>query len=174
MPVLSTMGIKALYYAPLNPTDPTKMPTEGWKKVDVYQDTCTFVDKDPTITVHKSETSSKKLVQKSKEGSELKLSIMDPSIDELVSFEGGKKGNTGEGSNKNTYTEPATAVNIELAFKVLPEAGLSLNICCASVSAKKNTTYSSKGITLLELTVEPTYSVEYSEDVTEPTVAPVG
>ena len=67
MPVLSTMGIKALYYAPINSTDPTKMPTTGWKSVDVYQDTCSFVDKDPTITKHTSETSSKKIIQKSKE-----------------------------------------------------------------------------------------------------------
>ena len=169
MPVLATMGIKAFYYAPVSTTDPKVMPTTGWKKVDVYQDTCTFVDKDPTITVHKSETSSKKIVQKTREGSELKLSIMDPSIDELVAFEGGTKTTTGTAPNqKNSYKEPATAKNIERAFKILPEAGLALNIPCASVSAKKNTTYSAKGITLLDLAIEPMFEVEYSEDVTEP------
>jgi len=174
MPVLSTMGIKALYYAPLNTADPKVMPTTGYKKVDVYQDTCTFVDKDPTITVHKSETSSKKIIQKTKEGSELKLSVMDPSMDELVAFEGGTKGTTSGTPSKATYKEPATAKNIELAFKVIPEDGVVLNISCAAVSSKKNTTYSSKGITLLELTIEPTYEIEYSEDTTEPTVVPAG
>jgi hypothetical protein len=83
MPILATMGIKALYFAALN-TDPTKMPTTGYKAVDVYQDTCSFVDKDPTITTHKSETSSKKIIQKTKEGSELKFSIMDPSMETLA------------------------------------------------------------------------------------------
>ncbi len=166
MPILSTMGIKALYYAPLA-TDPKTMPTQGWKKVDVYEDTCTFVDKDPTVTVHKSETSAKKIVQKTKEGSELVFSIMDPSLEELVAFEGGTlTGNSGS----RKYKEPATSQDINLAFKILPQAGLTLNISCAAVSAKKNTTYSSKGITLLDLHVEPTYEVEYSEAEEEPTI----
>ncbi len=169
MPILSTMGIKAFYYAPVSTTDPKVMPTTGWKKVDVYQDTCTFVDKDPTVTTHKSETSSKKIVQSTKEGAELKLSIMDPSIDERVAFQGGTKTTTGTSSAaKASYKEPATAKRIELAFNILPEAGLALNISCASVISKRNTTYSSKGITLLDLTIEPTYEVEDSEDVTEP------
>ena len=60
------------------------MPESGWKPVDVYQDTCTFVDKDATITTHKSETSSKKIIQKSKEGSDLVFSIMDPSMKGLL------------------------------------------------------------------------------------------
>lgn len=171
MPILSTMGIKAFYYAPINATDPRVMPTTGYKKVDVYQDTCTFVDRDPTITVHKSETSAKKIIQKTKEGSELTLSIMDPSIDELVAFEGGTKITTGTAPNEvNSYKEPATAKDIALAIKILPEAGLALNISYATVSAKKNTTYSSKGITLLDLVIEPNYEVVYSEDVAEPSV----
>jgi len=159
------MGVKAVYYAPINSSDPKTMPESGFKNVDVYQDTCSFVDKDPTITVHKSETSAKKLVLKTKEGSELVFSIMDPSLEELVAFEGGTI-NGSEGSR--TYKEPATSKNILLAFKILPETGLALNIPCAAVVAKKNTTYSSKGITLLENTIEPTYGIEYSEDVTEP------
>lgn len=166
MPILATMGIKAFYYAPVNNVDPKVMPTSGWKKVDVYQDTCTFVDRDPTITVHKSETSAKKIIMKTKEGSELTLSIMDPSMNELVAFEGGTV--TGTTGNK-VYTEPATAKNIELAIKILPQAGLALNISYATISAKKNTTYSSKGITLLDLVIEPNYEISYSEDVTEPT-----
>lgn len=159
------MGIKALYYAPINSVDPKTMPTTGFKKVDVYQDTCTFVDKDPTVTVHKSETSAKKIVQKTREGSELIFSIMDPSFDELVAFEGGAV--SGEEGSR-TYKEPGTSKNINLAFKILPEAGNALNIPCAAVVSKKNTTYSSKGITLLDNTIEPLYEVEYSEDVTEP------
>lgn len=164
MPVLSTVGIKALYYAPINQTDPKKMP-ESWKPVDVYQDTCTFVDKDATITTHKSETSSKKIIQKSKEGSDLVFSIMDPSIDERVAFEGGEKGTDG---SYNTYTEPETVKNIELAFKVFPMEGLVLNIPCATVSAKKNTTYSAKGISLLDVTANPNGVITYSENPTMP------
>lgn len=73
MPVLATMGIKALYYKKwgANDTDRSKVPTTGMTPVDVYQDTCSFVDKDATLTEHKSETSSKKIVMKTKEGSDL-------------------------------------------------------------------------------------------------------
>ena len=131
----------------------------------MYQDTCTFVDKDATITTHKSETSSKKIIQKSKEGSDLVFSIMDPSIDERVAFEGGEKGTDG---SYNTYTEPETVKNIELAFKVFPMEGLVLNIPCATVSAKKNTTYSAKGISLLDVTANPNGVITYSENPTMP------
>ncbi len=168
MAILSTMGIKALYYAPVNSSDRTQMPTSGYKAVDVYQDTCTFVDKDPTVTTHKSETSKKKIVQKTKEGNELKFSIMDPSLEQQRDFEGGELSGT---ANQRTYKDPDTAMDIEFAFKVLPQAGLALNIPCGSVVAKRNTTYSSKGITLLEITVEPTNGIEYSEVVTAPTLA---
>lgn len=168
--VQATMGIKAFYYAPVNSANPKVMPTSGWKKLDVYQESCTFVDKDPTVTTHKSETSSKKITVKTKEGSELKLSIMDPSIDELVVFEGGTKT---EGAAVS-YKEPETAMSIDLAFKVLPAAGIALNIPCAAVISKKNTTYSQTGITLLDVTIEPTYGIEYNEDTTEPETTPEG
>ena len=164
--ILSTMGIKALYYAPINKADPTKMPTSGFKPVDVYQDTCTFKDKDPTTTTHKSETSNKKINQVSKEGNELVFSIMDPSKQIRADFEGGKYD-----ESKKTYTEPEVAQNIEMALIVLPTAGDALHISCASISALKNTTYSSKGISLEDVTATPTYPIVYSEDLTIPSQA---
>ena len=50
----TTVGVKTLKYGTADATPQTA--------VDVYQDTCTFVEKDPTITEHKSETSAKKIV----------------------------------------------------------------------------------------------------------------
>ena len=163
MPVLATMGIKALYYKVwgANDTDRTKVPTTGMTPVDVYQDTCSFVDKDATITEHKSETSSKKIVMKTKEGSDLVFSIMDPSKQERADFEGGNYDAT-----KKSYKEPETAQQIEMAFVIVPDAGDTLLIPCASVSAKKNTTYSKKGITLLDVKANPTLAVEYVEEYT--------
>jgi len=160
MAILATMGVKKVEYADVNSTDPTKMPEASatWTAVDVYQDTCTFVDKDPTTTTHKSETSSKKITLKTKEGSDLTLSIMDPSMQQLADLEGGTYDKTAK-----TYTEPETAVVVEKAWRVTPQAGLVLNIPCASVTAKKNTTYSATGITLLDLVVNPTCAVSYEE-----------
>lgn len=171
----STMGIKTLYYAPINAANPRQMPTTGWKKVEVYQETCTFVDKDPTVTTHKSETSSKKITQMAKEGSELKFKIMDPSVDEKVSFQGGTKVTTGDvGSEKLSYKEAETAPHIQMAFKVYPQAGMCLNVPSATVIGKRDTTYSSKGISLLDVTAIPDYGIEDSEDVTEPAEVPAG
>lgn len=163
MPVLATMGIKALYYHKwtASETNRTSVPTTGMIPVDVYQDTCSFVDKDATLTEHKSETSSKKIVMKTKEGSDLVFSIMDPSKQERADFEGGTYD-----VQAKTYTEPDTAEQIEMAFVIVPDAGDTLLIPCASVSAKKNTTYSKKGITLLDVTANPTLAVTYAEEYT--------
>ncbi len=160
MAILATMGVKKVEYADVNSTDPTQMPEASakWTAVDVYQDTCTFVDKDPTTTTHKSETSSKKITLKTKEGSDLTLSIMDPSMQELADLEGGTYN-----KEAKTYTEPETAVIVEKAWRITPQAGLVLNIPCSSVTAKKNTTYSATGITLLNLVVNPTCAVSYKE-----------
>lgn len=160
MPILATMGIKALYYKVWgdNETNRTSVPTTGMTAVDVYQDTCSFVDKDATITEHRSETSAKKIVMKTKEGSDLAFSIMDPSKQERADFEGGTYN-----SQAKKYTEPDTAKQIEMALVVVPDAGDTLLIPCAAISAKKNTTYSKKGITLLEVTATPVVAVEYAE-----------
>ena len=163
MPVVSTMGLKKIYICEAG-TTPDTFPTYGnnWKDLgDVYQDTCSFVDKDATITEHKSETSSKKIVMKTKEGSDLVFSIMDPSKQERADFEGGTYD-----AQAKTYTEPETAEQIEMAFVIVPDAGDTLLIPCASVSAKKNTTYSKKGITLLDVTANPTLAVKYAENYT--------
>lgn len=163
MPILATMGIKALYYKVWGASDTNRssVPTTGMVAVDVYQDTCSFVDKDPTVTEHKSETSAKKIVMKTKEGNTLAFSIMDPSKQERADFEGGTYNSTAK-----TYTEPATAQQIEMALVVVPDAGDTLLIPCAAISAKKNTTYSKKGITLLDVEATPVLAVTYAEEYT--------
>ena len=98
---------------------------------------------------------------KTKEGSDLVFSIMDPSKQERQDFEGGNYD-----AAKKSYKEPETAQQIEMAVVIVPDAGDTLLIPCASVSAKKNTTYSKKGITLLDVTANPTLAVEYVEEYT--------
>ena len=154
------MGIKALYYKVWadSEIDRTSVPTSGMTAVDVYQETCNFVGQDPTLTTHKSETSAKKIIVKEDNGKELAFSIMDPSKQERADFEGGTYD-----SAKKTYTDPETAKQIEMALVIVPDAGDTLLIPCAAVSAKINTTYSKKGITLLEVKANPTTTVQYVE-----------
>ncbi len=163
MPILATMGIKALYYHKWLDTETERnaVPEQGMIPVDVYQETCSFVDRDADTTTHKSETSSKKITIYDKDGADLAFSIMDPSKQERADFEGG----TYDQAEKS-YTTPETVEQIQMAFVVVPDAGDTLLIPCADVSGKKNTTYSKKGITLLEVTATPSMAVKYVEEYT--------
>ena len=143
----TTVGVKTLKYGTADGTPQTA--------VDVYQDTCTFVEKDPTITEHKSETSAKKIVVKRKEGFELKFSIMDPTPAAIAAFCGGTA-NTDKGWKESEGSE-----QIALSLDVEPQQGLTLHIPNASIAAKLNTTFSSTGITLLEVTATPQKAVSY-------------
>lgn len=163
------MGLKKIIFAPSNPSDNTQLPTSGWRDLgDVYKDTCTFVDSDPTITEHISETSSRKIVQKSKGTSTLTLSLMDPNLEMLVEIFGGSlEGEVG----KRKWIEPASTNDKEYAFRIFPMEGLCLNFPAAVITAKKNTTYSSQGITLVELQITPVVSYSYEEGVSIPNLS---
>lgn len=166
MATRSTMGLKKIFFAPSNLTDNTQIPLSGWQDLgDIYKDTCTFVDSDPTITEHISETSARKIVQRTKGTSTLNLSLMDPDLDMLCELFGGKiEGEAG----KRRWTEPAVSNDKEYAIKVYPQDGLCLNIPAAVITAKKNTTYSSQGITLVELQISPVGSIFYEEGAALP------
>lgn len=154
MPTINaTMGVKKIKYARItNGTAGTLTEVS-----DVYQDSATFVTKDPTVTEHKSETSTKRIVMTTKEGHDLVFSIMDPTVEEMAAFLGGQAN-----AQANTYTESETAEQIQMKFEVEPVAGLKLTIPTANVSAKINTTYSAKGITLLEITATTTSAISYA------------
>lgn len=149
----ATMGVKSIKYAVITNGTPGTLTAVS----DVYQDSATFVTKDPTVTEHKSETSTKRIVMTTKEGHDLVFSIMDPTVTELAAFLGGQAN-----AQANTYTESETAEQIHMKFEVEPVAGLKLTIPTASVSAKINTTYSAKGITLLEITATTTSAISYA------------
>lgn len=154
MPTINaTMGVKSIKYAKITNGTPGTLTAVS----DVYQDSATFVTKDPTVTEHKSETSTKRIIMKTKEGHDLVFSIMDPTPEELAAFMGG----TGNDTN-GTYTESETADQIEMKFEVEPIAGKTLTIPSSNVTAKINTTYSAKGITLLDVTATTSSPISYA------------
>lgn len=176
MPILATMGIKALYYKRLTEAEikAGTMPTSGFSAVDVYQDTGNFTQADGNSTTHKSETSSKKITLGTKGDKSLVFSIMDPSKQERADFEGGTytpESGTGDSKVYASYEEPEGDVPIKMAFIVLPDEGDALHIVRANVIGKINTTYSKTGITLLEVTATPEVKVKYTEDPRIPGVA---
>lgn len=153
MKINATLGVKELKYGVI--ANNAETGTATTKVNDVYQDTCTFVTKDPTTTEHKSETSKKRIIIQTKEPHELKFSIMDPTPAEMAAFLGGTANGT------NGYTESDEAEQINMAFEVTPVSGLKLVVPSASVAAKINSTFSAKGITLLDVTATTTSPITY-------------
>lgn len=174
--VLATVGIKALYYKKLTASEIAAartsgaMPTSGFSAVDVYQDSATFKEGDGSSTSHKSETSTKKIVIKTKGDKQLVFSIMDPSKQERADFEGGvyTPATTGENPTPATYKEPAAYSPIKMAIIILPDDGDALHIPLADVLGKINTTYAKTGISLLDVTADPEVPITYTEDQTIP------
>ena len=178
--VLATVGIKALYYKKLDASEIAAartsgaMPTSGFSAVDVYQDSATFKEGDGSSTSHKSETSTKKIVIKTKGDKQLVFSIMDPSKQERADFEGGVYTPAHESTGGSdpatpaTYKEPAAYSPIKMAFIILPDDGDALHIPLADVLGKINTTYAKTGISLLDVTADPEVPITYTEDQTIP------
>lgn len=155
MKINATMGVEQIQFATLDANGNAGTLT---KIEDVYQDSATFVTKDPTVTEHKSETSNKRIVMATKEGHELAFSIMDPTVEEMKAFLGGTANKTAE-----TFTESETAEQIQMKFVVTPVSGLVLTIPSSVVQAKINTTYSAKGITLLDVVATTTSAISYAK-----------
>lgn len=173
--VLATVGIKALYYKKLSADEIAAarstgaMPTGEFQPVDVYQDTATFKEGDGSSTTHKSETSTKKIVIKTKGDKQLVFSIMDPSKKERADFEGGIYTPAGSSPvTPATYKEPAAYTPIKMAFIILPDDGDALHIPLADTLGKINTTYAKTGISLLDVTADPEVPITYTEDQTIP------
>lgn len=144
MTINATLGVKSIKYAVIPATGQTPAVASVG---DVYQDTANFVTNDPTVTEHISETSSKKIVMSTKNGHKLTFSIMDPTDTIMKAFLG------------DDYSGGAK----EMKFEVEPEKGKILTIDSASTRAKINTTYSAKGITLLDVEADTTGAIHYAD-----------
>jgi len=167
MSTQATVGIKALYYKVLTAQEIAAgtMPSSGFQPVDVYQDTATFKESDGSVTTHKSETSSKKIVVRTRGDKQLAFSIMDPSMSERAAFCGGTYTPAGTSpATAATYEDPETYAPIKMAIIVLPDEGDALHIIRADVVGKINTTYAKTGITLLEVTADPETKIKYTTD----------
>lgn len=145
MTINATMGIKSIKYGAYaaNGTAPQSLTEVS----DVYQDSASFVTNDATTTEHKSETTAKRIVMATKEGHKLTFSIMDPTQAEMQAFMG----------------SDLSGGSIEMKFEVTPVVGKKLTITSAMVTAKINTTYSAKGITLLDVEANTTGTISYAD-----------
>ncbi len=174
MPVLSTMGLKKIFVtdAKTSTTDESgyDIPENGdtWKDLgDVYQDTCTLKDADATTTVHKSETSTKKLIQIQAGDTTAELSLMDPDLELLARYFGGTIA-TDTTTQKKRWIRPRKMPYKERCIKVIPEEGLLLVTRAAVVVPTFNITYSAKGICLVPMKINFIAELELDEDCVSP------
>ena len=170
MPVVSTMGLKKIYVAEAG-EDSSKMPAKGaaWKDFgDVYQDTCTLTDSDPETTVHKSETSNKKIIQVGEIETTVSLSLMDPDLELLARYFGGTiSGSAGQ----RKWVRPKKLPYKEWAIWQQPEEGLFIGCPNVRIIPKFEITYSAKGICLVPLTIQYQSELQIDEAMTDPTKA---
>ena len=145
MTINATMGIKSIKYGAYaaNGTAPQSLTEVS----DVYQDSASFGTNDATTTEHKSEPTGKRIVMATQEGHKLTFSIMDPTQAEMQAFMG----------------SDLSGGSIEMKFEVTPVVGKKLTITSAMVTAKINTTYSAKGITLLDVEANTTGTISYAD-----------
>ncbi len=173
MPIAASMGLKKIFvFEKTSEMTQTTMPeatAQGWADLgDVYKDTCTLKDEDPSETKHESETSTKKIIQTEEGDTIMELSLMDPDMSLLTKYFGGSiTGNAGA----RKWSRPHKLPYKEFAIMVFPEEGFCVKSACARIIPKFEITYSAKGIALVPMKITFIEPMATEEGVTQPTVS---
>ena len=172
-----SIGLHKFYIAPITDWSNATMPanntaqTTNWVDLgDVYQNTATLTDDDPNVTVHKSETSAKKIVVSEPGDCKIECSLMDPSLEQLQRIFGGTISDvTVDGVTKKKWTRPRNFQPKAFAYIGTPEDGDSTLCPAVAVVPKFEITYSKTGIMLVPMTIyllgDVTFSPEYSTTI---------
>lgn len=172
MPVVASMGLKKIFaFEKTSEQTQATMPATsatGWFDLgDVYKDTCTLKDDDPSETKHESETSNKKIIQTEEGDTTVELSLMDPDMALLTKYFGGTvTGNAGE----RKWVRPRKLPYKEFAIMIFPEEGFCVQSACVKITPKFEITYSSKGIALVPMKITFIEPMVTEEGATQPTV----
>jgi len=168
-----SIGLHKIFISPITNLAATTMPAnntqadEHWVELgDVYEDTAKLTDADPSITVHRSETSVKKIVLSKPGDCTLELSLMDPSLEQLQRLFGGTISSvTVGGETKQKWTRPRNYQPKSFAYIGVPEDGDATMCPVATIVPKFEITYSATGIMLIPMTIyllgDVTFSPEY-------------
>ena len=170
MPILSTMGLKKIYVSELKGSEAGALPAfgEGWVDLgDVYQDTCKLIDSDPEQTVHRSETSKKKITLTGEYETTVELTLMDPDLDQLAKYFGGEIAPASKGQRK--WKRPMKLPYKEWAVLQQPEEGIFIGCANARIIPKFEITYSAKGICLVPMKIIYQSELLTDETIEDPT-----
>lgn len=127
-----------------------KMPPEMTKIGKTYKDSCKIEQATSDVTEHFEEgMAAPEVRKKQRKIPQVKFSIMDASVDDLVSYVGGAKVETSKwGYNGNEIVA-------NKAIRIKTEQGLDFEIPNADIEAVVNGEMSAKGIFLVDFTVTP-------------------
>lgn len=168
-----SLGLKKIYVAPVasweNETFPANnsSATSGtWVDLgDVYMDSCTLTDEDAEKTIHKSETSKRRIVVAKPGDCKMALQLMDPNLETLARYFGGSISTTGSGASaKKTWVRPTKFQPKAFAIWVNPSDGDALKCPLAAITPKFNITYNETGIMLVDLDIDLLGEVTLTEN----------
>lgn len=118
-----------------------------------YENTCSLKQDNAEVTEHYEEGQAAPEVRKKrKKVPVLKFSIMDPDVEFLKTYLGGKVVGV---SDEAVWQWTDVDEGIELSVRAIPEVGLVYTIPRADIEAVLNADMSTKGINLVDFTVTP-------------------
>jgi hypothetical protein len=145
---LITLGLSEIQAgaAATNGTMPGSMTKIG----KTYKDTCKLSQGEAEVTEHFEEGVSAPVVRnKKKKMPQLKFSIMDPDVTQLIALVGGELTE----STKWGFDGSESVVN--KAIRIVPSEGLQIDIPNGDIEAVINADMSEKGIFMIDVTVTP-------------------
>lgn len=151
MSAIYTYGLKEILVGTADAASGTVPAITNLTKLgEVYQDTCSFNQDDPTITEHREEgVATPKVVQQVKTIPYITCSLMNPSAAVLATVFGG----TASGDVWGMNGDEADVVK---SVRLVTKTGLDFGIPNAMLSAKMNTTtISDTTIVLVDITIRP-------------------
>lgn len=176
MAEVDTIGLKKIYVNAEVGWDNETLPAKNtasksdWKDLgDVYQNTAGLSEDDAEVTIHKSETSKRRIVTSKQGDTNLELSLMSPDLDLMARYFGGTVTTTGSGTTaKKSWKRPIKYHAKPFAIWILAEDGYTLKNALCSITPKLEMTYSEDGIFLVPLQIKLLGEVQYDEDDSSP------
>lgn len=176
MATVDTLGLKKIYVNPKVGWENEVIPANNTASVsdwvdlgDVYMETATLSEDDAEVTVHKSETSKRRIVTSKPGDVNLELSLMSPDIDLLVRYFGGSKTTTGSGANMKTqWVRPVKYSAKPFAIHIIAEEGYTLKCAVASIVPKLEMTYQENGLFLVPMQIKLLGEVVMTDDDSDP------
>lgn len=139
-----TLGVSKIFFG--TPAEDGGMSTDLKTVGYTNQDSCTITQDDAEVTEFYAEEVDDPVVTKSKKGkTTFAMSIMDPSVDVLKQFLGGK-------ISDGIWEDGDLYENIELSLRIIPDQGFVIEAPRVKIDAKINGSLNNSSLMTLDIT----------------------